>query len=103
MSDLIDRESAIVRATKVIKDDGVAHDVMEVLRDMPSASQWIKCSDRLPNKDDVCIVFGYWEDKEKITLCNFRTDLGRFGASWRFDIKAWMPLPEPYEVNENEV
>lgn len=37
MSDLIDRESAMVRACAVIKDDYVAYDVVQALKAIPSA------------------------------------------------------------------
>ena len=36
MSDWIDRQAAIVRTSKVIKDDGIAHDVKEALKGLPS-------------------------------------------------------------------
>lgn len=46
MSDLINRESAIVRACAAIKDDYVAYDVVQALKAMPSAQpEIIRCRD----------------------------------------------------------
>lgn len=45
MSDLIDRDSAIVVACKQIKDDGIAFDVKEAIKALPTAERhgrWIK-------------------------------------------------------------
>ena len=43
MDDWIDRQAAIVRTSKVIKDDGIAHDVKEALKGLPSAQPEIIC------------------------------------------------------------
>ncbi len=52
MSDLISRESAIVRVSKVIWDDLVAHDVKEELKALPSAV--VHCKDCIRRNSDRC-------------------------------------------------
>ena len=104
MTDLIDRKSAIVRATKVIEDDGVAHDVMEALRDMPSARQkgkWIKCEDELPPVGEEVLVWAY-DRCYLLTLYEYPHNEGYYWSVDNYDIVddafnkviAWMPLPQ---------
>ena len=121
MSDLISRQAAIdaIEREKTYASafrDGYAKinvfekynmgltDGIKAIKRLPSAQQWIPCSERLPEKDkevlvsyvgdvlavmsltDVCEV-NVWEDPE--------------GAWWDFeDVLAWMPLPEPYKGGE---
>lgn len=64
MSDLISRESAIVRVSKVIWDDLVAHDVKEVLKALPSAV--VHCKDckhnaHIPQRYADNILWSCWD------------------------------------------
>jgi len=123
MSDLIDRESAIVRACAVIKDDYVAYDVVQALKAMPSAQpkhtethecvyqrtethDWIPVTERLPEEyKDVLCYYEYFRYGDY--NCVFRTiDRGYYGnGRWggeagqghKNKVLAWMPLPEPYK------
>ena len=59
---------------------------------------WIPCSKRLPEEDGTYIVSGVWESgKKQVGECNFQVDDGYFDTSWNFDVKAWMPMLEPYK------
>lgn len=71
-----------------------------------AAPQWIPVSERLPEKDGEYLVTEYddlkrinriditlWSDSQ--TICN-----GFYSAR---DITAWMPLPEPYKAESEEV
>lgn len=104
MSDLISRESAIVRVSKVIWDDLVAHDVKEVLKDLPSAQRWIPCSERLPDCEGEYLVT--WGTINVRSMCVLHYD--QWG-DWtdEYDnvmdgsnVVAWMPLPEPYKEDD---
>lgn len=68
---------------------------------LPSAQQWIPCSERLPEDDRTKVV----------TLANGNSEAGYYsnGDWWCIGdsitlenptVIAWMPLPKPYEVEE---
>ena len=105
MDDLIYRQAAIdalgfgneweVMDFTVIDKDDAIHQI----KALPSAQQWIPCSERLPRtKDDYIITvkdkYGTW------------TDYVEWSADyhwWGYDddmVIAWMPLPEPYKGKE---
>ena len=60
-------------------------------------SQWIKCSDRMPEFDEV-VLCGFWA-KRSIGERKFKWEFQYFTKrSQDFDremITHWMPLPEP--------
>jgi len=77
---------------------------METLRNLPTVDvepKWIPCSERLPAKtghylcsfkkpnriDNIFVDLAYWTG-------------GRWYGYLANEINAWMPLPEPYEVDE---
>ena len=79
------------------------------LKSVPSAQQWIPCNERLPNHDEYIKNNGLFNvsdgdrsysewfdiyDKQMFgepTISGFRVD---------YAVIAWMPLPEPPEVEE---
>lgn len=67
---------------------------MDVLiRNLPSANQWIPCSERMPEEDGrylctysdfgICVDFGLYTD-----------------GQWIIEPIAWMPLPQPWKGEE---
>ena len=84
---------------------------------LPSAQQWISCSERLPEEDtEVLISYRYKEGegdtdhvniditsygtvcfggREIHTLKEWRQPFDYFHAN--YEVIAWMPLPEPYK------
>jgi len=78
------------------------HDMISTL---PSAQQWIPCSERLPKYDETVLVWYYGE-----TRIGYLTDISEnnvwiLHGSFPFKhdekkVVAWMELPEPYEVEE---
>ena len=70
---------------------------------------WIPCSERLPEEPFGCLVT-VW-DTDPVTMDEFENILPYFvgwdGEQWNdgdglqcpFEVIAWMPLPKPYEVN----
>lgn len=130
MDDLISREKTIEIIGEQCKRNyhkicGKECECMEymALRDLPSAQQWIPCSERLPEEDGdylVCYEEGYREDYgfPKIGIAPFEVDcegfgiwqeefdlqtLGSLGSEWVvIPVDAWMSLPEPYRGENNE-
>ena len=93
-------------------DGGIdANYAIDVLKNIPSAQQWIPCSERLPSEDGRYLV-SYWLMKDmpwisvmyygKPTFpetdhpCFYVSD-DEYGDVEYNDIVAWMPLPEPYK------
>ena len=85
-------------------------EIREIKRELdklPSALQWILCSERLPKNDDWKIITIL--DESGDTPSRY-TDFGWYleaancwivEAEQRTDVIAWMPLPKPYkEVTE---
>ena len=73
------------------------------IKNMPSAQpeqRWIPCSERLPDDDEIVLV----SDGIDYAVAFWRSDaeawddpLHGWLDSFEFDVKAWMPLPEPYK------
>ena len=127
MSDLISRQAAIAHAVPL---NLFGREVMMVsvseLENLPSAQQWIPCSERLPEAEDcpmdclvtrkskyignytdmaVCEKNGLWthEDWNAIVLGDVKDGKSTGLISTRDDdIIAWMPLPEPYKTESED-
>ena len=135
MSDLISRQAAIdvletdAEMLKRVLDDtdivgserdkfawglGLIESCIDDMKELPSAQQWIPCSERLPEigehyVSEPCIVYcsngayGFAELEENLfgqVGCNCERDdeyhepLG--------EVLAWMPMPEPYNGENDE-
>lgn len=85
----------------------------ELIDDAPTIDaepHWIPCSERLPEAPFGCLVTV--EDEEPMTGALFPNLLPYFvgwdGEQWNdadgeqcpFEVLAWMPLPDPYEVEK---
>ena len=112
MDDLISRQDAVKSMTNAIwhyPNEMYAqlnsYEMAEALAKdglmfIPSAQQWIPCSERLPEefKRVLCCT-----DKEEMFLaCVYIFDNGytfdnEERMMWDGDVVAWMPLPEPYK------
>ena len=73
-------------------------EVNMVINGMPSAQQWIPCSERLPEEDTYVLATTAWGE---ITMAEKLSDIAWFiyegtANAKSGDIVAWMPLPEPY-------
>lgn len=81
------------------------HVVETLIKNEPTISQWIPVSERLP--DDGELVLLTFEGSEKVDMETAIYDV-KYGFSTSdmfglgYGIIAWMPLPEPYKVGDNE-
>lgn len=101
MDDLISRQKAIEILGEQCKRDynkicGKDCECIEymALRDLPSAQQWIPCSERLPDQNGKYLVVGR---QKAINILKF--DGGRWYGKW--GVVAWMPLPDCYQGDGN--
>lgn len=74
-------------------------EVNMVINGMPSAQQWIPCSERLPEEDTYVLATTEWGE---ITMAEKLSDNAWFiyegnANAKSDDIVAWMPLPEPWK------
>ena len=119
MDDLISRQAAIDNMARVIW--GYPNEIYPQLNDysmalalakdglmgVPSAQQWIPCSERLPKRKDETQMRGYYLTTNaygSVGLTKYEFEGGGLGYAWDSYIRivAWMPLPEPYKGEKNE-
>lgn len=96
MDDLISRQDAIYAIEKRMDDitceefaEGLSEAITEISL-LPSAQQWIPCSERLPDQNGKYLVVGR---QKAINILKF--DGGRWYGKW--GVVAWMPLPDCYQ------
>ncbi len=64
-------------------------------------SEWISVKDRLPEKAEMVLAFGYWEGGPQVAIgaCDRNFDswyvINGVGTLAFVCITHWMPLPEP--------
>ena len=76
----------------------------------PQEPRWIPVTERLPEDRREVLVTAYWHETYQVMMASYFGD----GLWWcvpfnncgehmqRLKPKAWMPLPKPYEPQENE-
>ena len=104
MSDLISRDDALKTFQMEVCDGIFCHycpilyesktyecRLEKWIRGLPSANQWIPCSERLPSEDEVVLVW----------LQNGELEIDRvINGEWLINdigVIAWQPLPQPYK------
>ena len=75
--------------------------IVDIINDLPSAQQWIPCSERMPDKTGAYLVTEKTGSEIEIKLINFSSDLIRW-VNFGDEVLAWMPLPEPWEGEKND-
>ena len=108
MRDLISRAEAISKIEKEYREWGEDYCISDVLcdlDDMPSAQQWIPCSEQLPKHEENVLVWCVGQVRIGYLTDETGYDLWILHGSFPFKhdekkVLAWMPLPEPYEVEE---
>lgn len=88
---------------------GLAKENSELKAQIESAeTEWIPCSERLPNEsgDYICTIPLDAEETYTEVLTfhkgRFYEDDDEWGATYHDDVLAWMPLPEPYKGGDAE-
>lgn len=97
--DCVSRKAAIDAIGDVHPLDYNAIAIRDRIKALPSANQWIPCSERLPEDGDYVIVT-VWEGCVMIAW--------RYHNEWETEsfslddgeVNAWMPLPEPWKGEE---
>ena len=107
MSDLIDRQSAI-DAMSVINDSICEQQAIDALCELPSAQQWIPCSERLPEYDgEMYLVTDYCEQINRrrihVSYCYVNREGFWSDVPMGYKVIAWMPLPEPWKGENNGI
>lgn len=118
MSDLIDRQAAIDEfdGVKVDEENCNEYDIgfndgvdlaISILSVLPSAQQWISCSERMPDDTEEVLTTYIVNGNPKKRYVETATYYGEDGWSspcdeyrvigTRVDVIAWMPLPNPYK------
>lgn len=104
MNDLINRQDAIERIERDAYRHTYLDQIIDVIKEVPSAPHWIPCSERLP-EDGFYLVTNKWHH---IDLLNYQQNRGwRHGnmqdTEGRPSVIAWMPLPEPYMRHDDNL
>ena len=113
MSDLISRVEAMDALAKLVPyaiydestecyTNGLT-DAYNLICHLPSAQQWIPCSERLPEAGEVVLVYG---TRGGIYTAVYNKPEPEWKCGWwklnskshKCNPHAWMPLPEPPEV-----
>ena len=68
-----------------------------IIEDLPSAQQWIPCSEMLPMDEGVYLVTDdsgrvAWVEKSWFMWCDDGSPFWEYA-----NVTAWMPLPKPYK------
>lgn len=105
LNDTISRHAAIDTFYKYPNIDWTTLDVLAKINALPSAQQWVPCSERLPEEygnylittHDGNVDIGTIDPKKKSVWSACDAD----GFYWLREVVAWMPLPKPYERKES--
>ena len=94
MDDVIYREDALERLRSIPADLGRREldDSIKAIENMPSAQQWIPCSERLPEEPGRYMVTDKYGDV-RFAMYSTKIPMWWGGAN---QPTAWMPLPAPY-------
>lgn len=101
MSDLIDRQRLLERFDET---DGLIYSGMTIkefckalVEEMPSAQQWIPCSERLPEPNSRCLITTTFGGQPYIDIDDYYS----YGwDDWKDKVIAWQSLPEPWKGDE---
>ena len=96
-----DEETLLETEYIVVATDGMYKEYIHETDGKPRVGKWIPCEERMPKAfENPVLVSGYkgyvslgwWNGKEFETATRLP----------HIDVKAWQPLPEPYEMERSE-
>lgn len=102
MSDLIDRQAALDCFHDWIDQYGNVHtpdEMMEyrAIEALPSAQQWIPCSERCPETEEkVLCCTATKKGLKNIVIGYYIQEKGYWACGMNSNVIAWQPLPEAY-------
>ena len=126
MNDLISRQDAIdalkkkrIETMEKGQDVNLIWECLDAVAQLPSAQQWIPCSERLPEENGRYLVTrglnacgSLWNRVYIVNYSNLMGlkkekiwwdgNVGKSDFQTYEDVLAWQPLPEPYEPQESE-
>lgn len=113
MSDLISRQALMKEFSDFVRESNNSdfaqtptwNDAVSLVGSMPSAQQWIPCSERMPEEDGEYLVWIDTSTGLHYEISGFSKEYGGFCnllvGKWQViklnNVMAWMPLPAPYE------
>lgn len=86
-----------------LKDELFAFVKRLVETELNVVTQWIPCSERLPDEGEVVLTQAKFKDDIKMAV-SARVDFN-YWTGWgtrEINIVAWMPLPQPYRGDDHE-
>ena len=110
-NDLIYRQAAIDAMDDIanfvcVKDEDyiLQEEAIDNLKQLPSAQQWIPCSERLPEESGLYIVtnVGRWVEPVGTRYYNIRADGGFWSGHPGDKVLAWMELPPVYKEDTDD-
>lgn len=73
----------------------------QIINEQPKVGEWIPVEERLPEQS-LNSVIGWDTYRERCVFVQYYMNEWILGNHESVNIVAWQPLPEPYEVKENE-
>lgn len=74
---------------------------ISIIEKQPKVGEWIPVEERLPEQS-LNSVIGWDTYRERFVFVQYYMNEWILGNHESVNIVAWQPLPEPYEVKENE-
>ena len=99
MNDLISRAAAIEAVGEIHPLDYNAQSTVNRIKAIPSAQEWIPCSERLPEDEQWVLVWGHGQ---RVPIMMFREYGAWIDDQYEFHttVTHWMPLPKPPKEEE---
>ena len=105
MGDLINRQKAIEAMSRV-SDSICGQQAIDELLELPSENEWIPVTEGLPELKERVLVYAEDDKSWYIAISQVLSLSSPKGCFLGFNgtqkVKAWMPLPDPYEGGDAE-